>query len=201
MTRARARALAQALLLHQDDVPGFAATKDQGSDRPPTPSDAAVDRCSGAVPTTRALVNADSENFLADTDLGVQGVASNVQVMPSRRLATRDMASIDKIEGCLRRYPQAALVPTRSGPARIRSVAVLPVRAPGTNGGNGLRMAMTMDVHGVTLEVYLDALGFVIGQTEVNLATWGVGRPFPAAGEHQLYSLLLRRGIEYLGGV
>jgi hypothetical protein len=65
--------------------------------------------------------------------------------------------------------------------------------APGTTGSYGWRAIAAFTVQGIRIQVYLDMLGFVDGPAQVTLFSSGVLRPFPAAVQERLFSLLLAR--------
>lgn len=65
--------------------------------------------------------------------------------------------------------------------------------APGTAGGFGWRISTTIVGHRIAIPFYMDVLGFVYGPSEVALLTFGLPRPFPAAIEQRLFTLLVER--------
>lgn len=124
-------------------------------------------------------------------------VNSEVSVARTSALAAKELATIrsSHFRACLTRYLNL-LFGEQDRPGTVVgpiSIVQGTPPAPGANGSFGWRITATITTRGVKLPFYQDMLGFVYGSAEISLVSSGALRPFPAAVEQQLFSLLLER--------
>ena len=112
-------------------------------------------------------------------------------------MAARELAAIRSahVRGCFAHYLGLLLKGQHYGGASVGPVSVASGTppAPGTAGGFGWRLTATLTIRGLAVPFYLDILGFVYGPATVSLFSSGAVRPFPAAAEQRLFTLLLHR--------
>jgi hypothetical protein len=196
-TKAGALAFAQAVNLTAADVPeGRVSQKERGS--------ASGDRresehCVGALLNQRRLAEVGSAQFLRGHELETEWISSDVTVATSVGAADRLLATLQRpeVRHCLAHVMTRSLGRTSIHNAYWGPVAVyaLPVKAPGSNGRIGLRIAMTVKIpaNEVTLPVYVDVLGFAWGSAEIALTATSLTQPVPASVENQLLATLVAR--------
>lgn len=148
-----------------------------------------------------AIAQKSSPSFQLKRGLVNLGVSSEVSVEPSAAQAVKGLTVIRSahVRGCFSRYlslifKSQKLSGATAGPVTIQSGDP---PAPGTSGGFGWRVTASFKVRGITVPIYLDFLGFVDGQSEVTILSSGLLRPFPAAVQQQLFSLLISRAKEH----
>ena len=198
LARRRALAFASAVNLTASDVPPFTpSSQNESSSRSEQQAERQLRRCAGPVASARGLAEVSSKNFQLKRDVLQLGVSSEVDVAPSSAQAAKNLAAIRSahVRSCFSRYLGGLF----KGP-QFAGGAVSPVSiesgtppAPGTTGSFGWRAVAAFTVQGVTVHLYLDMLGFVDGPAQVTLFSSGVLRPFPAAVQERLFSLLLVR--------
>ena len=198
LARRRALAFANAVNLTASDVPPFtASSQNESSSRSEQQAERQLRRCAGPVASSRGLAEVSSKNFQLKRDVLQLGVSSEVDVAPSSAQAAKNLAAIRSahVRSCFSRYLEELF----KGP-QFAGGAVSPVSiesgtppAPGTTGSFGWRAIAAFTVQGITVHLYLDMLGFVDGPAQVTLFSSGVLRPFPAAVQERLFSLLLVR--------
>ena len=198
LARRRALAFANAVNLTASDVPPFtASSQNESSSRSEQQAERQLRRCAGPVASARGLAEVSSKNFQLKHDVLQLSVSSEVDVAPSSAQAAQNLAAIRSahVRSCFSRYLEELF----KGP-QFAGGAVSPVSiesgtppAPGTTGSFGWRAIAAFTVQGVTVHLYLDMLGFVDGPAQVTLFSSGVLRPFPAAVQERLFSLLLVR--------
>ena len=198
LARRRALAFANAVNLTASDVPRFTpSSQNESSSRSEQQAERQLRRCAGPVASSRGLAEVSSKNFQLKRDVLQLGVSSEVDVAPSSAQAAKNLAAIRSahVRSCFSRYLEELF----KGP-QFAGGAVGPVSiesgtppAPGTTGSFGWRAIAAFTVQGITVHLYLDMLGFVDGPAQVTLFSSGVLRPFPAAVQERLFSLLLVR--------
>jgi hypothetical protein len=199
VTLARARAYARAVNLTAADVPGF--TPGERHERN-SPAERRLERemlrCTGVTGTSKGVLEESSKSFELKRGVINFSVGSEVSVQPSAAQAERirEAVASSHVRSCFSRYLEQLLESEKlpagasAGPVTIQSGTP---PAPGASGGFGWRVTASFDVHGVKLPFYFDILGFVDGPSEVTLMSSGVLRPFPAAAQQHLFTLLLSR--------
>ena len=198
LARRRALAFANAVNLTASDVPPFTpSSQNESSSRSEQQAERQLRRCAGPVASSRGLAEVSSKNFQLKRDVLQLGVSSEVDVASSSAQAAKNLAAIRSahVRSCFSRYLEELF----KGP-QFAGGAVGPVSiesgtppAPGTTGSFGWRAIAAFTVQGITVHLYLDMLGFVDGPAQVTLFSSGVLRPFPAAVQERLFSLLLVR--------
>jgi hypothetical protein len=198
LTRRRALAFAQAVNLTPSDVPPFTpSSRNESSSPQEQHAERQLRRCAGPVASARGLAEVRSKNFELKRDVLQLGVSSEVDVAPGSAQAAKNLAAIRSahVRSCFSRYLQELF----KGP-QFAGGAVGPVTiesgtppAPGATGSFGWRATAAFTVQSIRVHVYLDVLGFVDGPAQVTLFSYGVLRPFPAALQERLFSLLLVR--------
>jgi len=197
-TRPQALAFAGAVNLTAADLPGFTSSSGRESK---TPQEARAERqmlrCTGSLGSGNGLAEVSSKNFELKRDILELGVSSEVSVLQTAALADTQVKAIrsDRVRECFTRYLAQLLGDRRFGGATLSPVSIQSGTppAPGTGGSFGWRVTAALEVHRVRLPFYMDILGFVYGPARVTLFSSGALRPFPAAIQQQLFSLLLAR--------
>jgi hypothetical protein len=198
LTRRRALAFAHAVNLTASDVPPFTpSSRNESSSPSEQQAERQLRRCIGPAAPARGLAEVSSKNFELKQDVLQLGVSSEVDVARSSADAAQNLAAIRSahVRSCFRRYLEELF----KGP-QFAGGAVSPVTiesgtppAPGTTGSFGWRATAAFTVQSIGVHLYLDVLGFVDGPAQVTLFSFGVLRPFPAALQERLFSLLLVR--------
>jgi hypothetical protein len=149
------------------------------------------------VASARGLAEVSSKNFELKRDVLQLGVSSEVDVAPSSAQAAQNLAAIRSahVRNCFSRYLEQLFKGPQFAGGSVSPVSIQSGTppAPGTTGSYGWRAIAAFTVQGVRVQVYLDMLGFVDGPAQVTLFSSGVLRPFPAAVQERLFSLLLVR--------
>jgi hypothetical protein len=202
VTHLRALAFAAAVNLTSADVPGFTtAAEHKRRSSGEQQLEREMLQCAGLGDSGEAIAQKSSQSFQLKRGLVNLGVSSEVSVEPSAAQAVKGLTVIRSahVRGCFSRYlslifKSQQLSGATAGPVTIQSGNP---PAPGTSGGFGWRVTASFKVRGITVPIYLDFLGFVDGQSEVTLLSSGLLRPFPAAVQQQLFSLLISRAQEH----
>jgi hypothetical protein len=190
VTRAQAHAVARAINLTGNDVPGFKA-----SPIPPRVF-SQTGRCPGELPPSHWLAFAHSDAFERGAGDSFLEVNSAAAVLPTAQLARRDLAALSGKRG--RQCFATAVKRSFAGSAfKLLRLSIKPRPAPAP-GGVGLRFALRLSRAGTVSIEYADALLFVRNQVSVALDTAAIGRPFPAALERQLSEALVARAARYV---
>ncbi len=199
LTKAQSQVFARAVNLRATDVPGFHVSSAHEHE-PETPAEKRLKpelrRCFGSAGETKALIESGSRKFERSASIVSQSVNSEVTVGRTA-LTAKELGAIrsGRLPACLSHYFDLLLKSQR-----LHGVTIGPVSsregsppAPGMTGSFGLRFTATITLRGIHLPFYVDILGFADGPAEVSLSTFGLPRPFPAALEERLFSLLVER--------
>ena len=198
-TRARALAFARAVNLTQADLPGFTATEQHASS---SARERQLERqmlsCTGlSGGGKKIIVEQGSKDFRYKRQIVDLSVSSEVSVAASAADAASMLKALHSahIRSCFSGYLTHVLQGEHVSGATSGGVTIQSGTppAPGTSGSFGWRVTATFIVHGIKLPIYLDFLGFVDGPSEVTLLSSGLLRPFPAAAQQHLFTLLLAR--------
>jgi len=197
-TKAQAVAFARSVNLTAADVPGFKVSSEHEHE---TAAEKRLEhemlRCVGALGADHGIVEVSSKDFGRDTNMADESVQSEVSVARTPELAAKELAVIRSphVRVCLSHYLDLLFKSQKYRGATFSPVSISQGTppAPGATGSFAWRVTTTITLHSVTTPVYMDILGFVDGPAEVSLFTTGVPRPFPAATEERLFSLLLTR--------
>jgi hypothetical protein len=197
-THAQAAAFASAVNLKAADVPGFAPSSKQPAESSRERSlQRELQRCAGPLPFGGGVLDAQSPAFKLKQNVVDLSVSSEVAVARTGALASRAIAALNapRVRRCFSHYLDLLL----SG-QRYRGAVPLPVSiltgtppAPGASASFGWRVTASFVLKGFKVSLYSDILGFVLGPARVTLVSSGALRPFPAAIQQRLYSLLLAR--------
>jgi len=198
LPKQRGLAFARAVNLTSADVPGFSVSpKHERGSSEEKRLEHEVLRCVGAQGSGKGLAEASSQQYELKRGIIDLGVSSEVAIAQTSALAAGELAAIRSahVRGCFSRYLDQLFKSERFGGAIVSPVSIASGTppAPGTAGGYGWRVTATFSVQGVKVSLYLDILGFVYGPARVTLFSSGVLRPFPAAIQQGLFSLLLFR--------
>jgi len=197
-TKVQAIAFAHAVNLTAADVPGFKVSSEHEHE---TAAEKRLEhemlRCVGALGSHHGIVEMGSKEFERETNTGDESVQSAVSVARTPALAAKELAAIRSphVRACLAHYLDLLFKSHRYHGATVSPVSISQGTppAPGATGSFAWRITTTITLHSVTIPIYIDIFGFVDGPAEVSLFTAGVPRPFPAATEERLFSLLLTR--------
>jgi len=203
LTEARARSFANAVNLTAADLPGFTAAPrtaehESAAERA---SGLRFQRCIGGRPG--ALNGSGELSSPQFTRRGlVQATASSsVSFFASAAVGPQELKLLRSAHArsCLASFLDERFAGKRYGRVVIRRVSIAHGVPPavGTTGGFAWRIRAEVQVRGVVVPFYLDILGFIYGPAEVRLLSSSLVVPFPAAGEEQLYRLLVARATTH----
>jgi len=151
----------------------------------------------GIVEGSHGVVEMGSKEFGRETNTGDESVQSEVTVARTPALAAKELAAIRSahVRACLSHYLDLLFKSPKYHGSTVSPVSISQATppAPGATGSFAWRITTTITLHSITIPIYIDIFGFVEGSAEVSLFTAGVPRPFPAATEERLFSLLLTR--------
>jgi hypothetical protein len=198
LTKQQALAFAHAVNLTSADVPGFGVSSRHGGE---TPAEKRLERemlrCAGTQGSGKGLAEVSSKDFEIKRGILDLGVSSEVGVAQTAALAARELAAIRSahVRGCFSHFLDLIFKGKRFSGAIVSPVSIASGTppAPGTAGSFGWRITATFTVQRVRVSLYVDILGFVYGPASVTLFSSSLVRPFPAAIQQRLFSLLLAR--------
>lgn len=197
-TRAEAAAFASAVNITSADVPGFAASAGRQSE---TSRERSLQRqlhqCAGSLPFGGGVLEVQSPVFKLKQDVLDLSVSSEVAVARTSTQASGAIAALNapRVRRCFSHYLNLLLTPEHLRGAVPEPVSIVTGTppAPGANGSFGWRITASFRLDQVRVSLYSDILGFVLGPARVTLVSSGALRPFPAAVQERLYSVLLAR--------
>jgi hypothetical protein len=197
--KTQALAFARAVNLTAADVPGFKSSAEHHSETSTEKRRAReLQSCTGAgLEAGESVVQESSPDFKLERGILDLSVNSEVSVARTTALAAKELATVrsSHFRACLTQYlDQLFKAQDRPG-TTVGPISIVQGTppAPGAAGSFGWRITATITARGVKLPFYQDMLGFVYGSAEISLVSSGALRPFPAAIEQQLFSLLLKR--------
>ncbi len=206
--KTQALAFANAVNLTAADVPGFKASSAHEHEHE-TPAEKRLDHelqhCTGgSLKSSNGLAEVSSKDFklehgILDLSVSSEVSVSSVAPTPSQTSKELEASRSDHVRECLSHYLNLLFKGQKYQGATVSPVSISQGTppAPGTSGSFGWRITVAITVHGIKLPFYLDILGFVYSRAEVSLLSSGVLRPFPAATQEQLFSLLLTRAKKH----
>lgn len=206
ITRSHALEVAKAINLRQSDLPSSQQTADPFGARQRT-LDAQLEECIGAgVPDSEAFAIVNSPSFVTAGSQPAT-IGSQVKVMPSAALASRDAAAGLDHRGlaCATSQLSALVRPSLAKNEKISGAGAvfLPRLAIGGLHVIGARIRVMIRVTRggsvVTVPLYADSLQFVDGQLEVNFEQEQGGEKPSAALEDRLLAVLVKRTRAALG--
>jgi hypothetical protein len=198
LSKAQANAFARAVNLTAADVPGFRVSSEGHEHETAAEKRLKHEmlRCTGGVGGERGLVELSSGSFERETRALYASVSSEVSVARTTAVAAKELAEIRgaRVRGCLSRYLDLLFRASKfHGAVGPVSIAQGDPPAPGATGTFGWRISTAIAFRGIRVPFYMDILGFVYGPAEVTLVSSGLLRPFPAAAQQRLFSLLVKR--------
>jgi hypothetical protein len=194
-TRSQALSFARAVNLIAADIPE--AKPSRQKKRRPDPVE--HPRCEGSVGRGPKVAEVESLRLIRGSELETEEITSSVTVRPDAAAAAKDLLWLQSrgARECI-----AHVLSRRFGGKTIKeahwgrfTVSSLPARAPGATGTVGFRIATTLSfpVSEVSVPLYVDVLGFIIGPAEVSLSALSATQPVPPETEQRLLTLLLTR--------
>jgi hypothetical protein len=154
-------------------------------------------RCAGSVGTHDDLAEVSSVDFELKHGILNLSVDSEVGVARTSAIAASRLAAIRgaHLRACFSQYLDRLFKSQDFAGALVSPVSIQSGTPPalGTTGSFGWRVTASFSLRRLRVPFYLDLLGFVDGPAQVTLLSFGLLRPFPAAIQQQLFSLLLRR--------
>lgn len=199
LTGASAEKLAQGLNLQASDLPGFtASSKHDHETLDEKKLDHKLARCMGArAAAGDTLAEASSKSFERQYQVIHLSVSSSVSIMASPAQAAGELKAIrsDRARVCLTSFMRELLAKQAKGgaSAKLVSISLGTPSAPGASGTFAWRVTANFTLHEVKIPFYIEMVGFVHGQDEVQLLSFGLPVPFPAGAEQELFSLLVAR--------
>jgi hypothetical protein len=200
-SQAQAVAFARAVNLTSLDLPGFTVSTARETE---TAQEKRLQHsmlaCAGSGGSGKGFAAESSKNFELKQQILDLGVSSEVSVADNPAVAAGELAAIrsSRVKGCFTRYLTQLFKGRQFGGGTVKGISIASGTppAPGTAGGFGWRVTVPLAVHNLRVAFYLDILGFVDRSARVTLFSSGALRPFPAAIQQQLFSLLLNRAKE-----
>lgn len=219
LAKVRASDYARAVNLRASDVPYFEPIPDEDEEDPEEARkhDRELMRCVGVEEDPEPLAEVKSPEFGTDSPGELLRVASTVEVGADAERAARELKLIRsrRAERCLQRVYASAIEEEESSTAEVSDVSVSRVRFPAADIEDGFayRFAASVTVHrstseltayrpaaepnaSLTVRIYLDILGFVVGPASVSLTATGVPTPVSRTLEHNLLRVLHERATE-----
>lgn len=197
-THAQAAAFANAVNLKPADVPGFAPSSNHQAESSRERSlQRQLQRCAGPLPSGGGVLEAQSPSFKLKQDVLDLSVSSEVAVARTGAVASSALSALNapRVRRCFSHYLNLLLAgqPYRGAVPKPVSILTGTPPAPGASASFGWRVTVSFILKGITVSLYSDILGFVLGPARVTLVSSGSLRPFPATIQQRLYSLLLAR--------
>jgi hypothetical protein len=197
--KTQALAFARAVNLTLADVSGFKpSTEHHGETGTEKRRQRELQSCTGTgLQAGDSIAQESSPDFKLERGILDLSVNSEVSVARTPALAAKELATIRSghFRACLTKYLNLLFGEQDRPGTSVGPISIVQGTppAPGASGSFGWRITATITARGVKLPFFQDMLGFVYGSAEVSLVSSGALRPFPAAVEQQLFSLLLER--------
>ena len=219
LAKVRASDYARAVNLRASDVPYFEPIPDEDEEDPEAARrhDRELMRCVGVEEDPEPLAEVKSPEFGTDSPGELLRVASAVEVGADPERAARELKLIRsrRAERCLQRVYASAIEEEESSTAEVSDASVSRVRfpAPDIEGGFAYRFSASVTVHrstseltayrlatesdaSLTVKVYVDIIGFLVGPASVSLTATGAPTPVSRTLEHNLLRVLHERATE-----
>ncbi len=197
--KTQALAFAHAVNLTAADVPGFKPTTEHHSETAiEKRRERELQGCAGVgLEAGQSVTQESSPDFKLEHGILDLSVNSEVSVARTPALAAKELATIrsSHFRACLTKYLDLLFGEQDRPGTTVGPISIVQGTppAPGASGSFGWRITATITARGIKLPFYQDMLGFVYGSAEISLVSSGALRPFPAAVEQQLFTLLLDR--------
>jgi len=195
LTAARAEAFARAVNLIPVDVPG--SHRSARSPSLQSQKEEVAGECADS--PAAAVGGGRSAKLDRGSELETESVSSSVVVMGSAAAARRDLAYADSRAGlaCYTELLRRRLVGESSATVHIGRVSVTPLRigrVPRPQ-ASGLRIEAQISgvKSGLTIGLFVDALGFDYGPAEIQLYATSFAQPIAARTEEDLLALMAAR--------
>ena len=191
LTKAQAETFARRVNLRASDVPGFKASA--GHVEHTSAEERRLERemlhCAGSSGSNDALAEMGSREFQRQS----RHLQSDGELERNRRPLLRERSSgtcrdpgrpRESVSDPLHR---TLLHSQRFGNARVGPVSAAQGSppAPGATGSFGWRFTTTIDIRRLGIPLYIDLLGFVYGQSNVTLMSFGLPEPVEASIEER----------------
>jgi hypothetical protein len=219
LAKVRASDYARAVNLRASDVPYFGPIPEDEEEDPKEAQkhDRELMKCVGVREDPEPLAEVKSPEFGTDSPGELLRVASTVEVGADAERAMRELRLIRsrRAERCLQRVYASAIEEDESSTAEVRDVSVSRARFPAADIEDGFayRFSASVTVHpstsqlsayrpaaepnaSVTVRIYVDIIGFVVGPASVTLTATGVPTPVSRTLEHNLLRVLHERATE-----
>jgi hypothetical protein len=204
ITRADAFAVASAIGVRHADVPRLKQQSNPMTAKE-TAQSAQLTACLGGVPESEALANTQSPNFINSS--GTSGtLSSGTEILPSTALVAEDFNAITGPHGlpCLLKQLRQELVGKPPKGETVSSHAGrLAAIVSGADHAFADRFTVIVTVTRKTttliLPLYVDLIGFTLGQAEVSLTVEAVGAKPSASLERRLAAVLVARARASIG--
>jgi hypothetical protein len=198
LSRANAQAYIEAVNLTAADVPGFDVSSSKKESESPAEKrfKRKLEQCVHPI-SSKPVAEGSSPEFSRELGLVREGVQSEVTVAQSPQAAARELALIRsrRARSCVLRY-FGLLVKAQQRPGSSFGHVSLVQRtppAPGADGSFAWRISVQITIRRVTVPLYFDVFGFILGANEVSMFASGLPLPFPPRDEANLFALLLER--------
>jgi hypothetical protein len=197
-SKAAATSAANQINLRPADLPHSTAT--------PNPNttgalDSQLASCAGTSPPGAAIVNLNSPSLDVGTGLQQQSFSSNVKVLPSKAIVTKDLAAIQsgKAQACIKSLLPKAIAQSASSRVKFSGVTITPLSTSvsGADGSYGYRLTVSAAATGQRLTIMVDEFGAAVGRIELTLNDFGIGTPASSATESKLLSTLVSRAVAH----
>jgi hypothetical protein len=204
-TKAQATAYAHAVNLRSGDLPGMNVTEAEHEVAPETST--AVQSCDGIANLAQPIVKVDSVSFAGVSGSEHEQISSNVEVMPTPRLAAQKNAAEQSARAisCAERLLLPKLSALNGSRVHFGHATItrLSDPLPGVPGAVGIRIAAPIlgvpaAIEPVQPTFYIDAFAFLSGTAEVSLAATAFPNPTPKQTETRLLDLLHSRATQPL---
>jgi hypothetical protein len=219
LAKVRASDYARAVNLRASDVPYFEPIPDEDEEDSEENErrDRELMRCVGIEEDPDPLAEVKSPEFGTESPGELLRVASTVEVGADAERAAQELKLIRsrRAEHCLQRVYASAIEEEESSTAEVSDASVTRLRfpAPDIEDGFAYRFSASVTVHpstseltayrpaadpdaSVTVRIYLDFIGFVVGPASVSLTATGAPTPVSRTLEHNLLRVLHERATE-----
>lgn len=205
VTRAQARAVANAISLRHSDLPSLTQTNN-----PVTPQQLQVENkaiaCAGAVPLSKAFANTQSPLFQSSGTAPV-AVNSGTEILPSTALVAKDFAATERPHAlrCLLSEVETGLKGGLPTTDKLANASAVRLPSVVTGMADSLAIRCTIDIRvaqggtTVSVPVYADEIEFTDGQAEVSLVLNTTVTAPSSSLERRLASVLVARARAALG--
>jgi hypothetical protein len=157
--------------------------------------------CAGTSPPGAAIVNLNSPSLDVGTGLQQQSFSSNVKVLPSKAVVSKDLTAIQtaKAQACIKSLLPKAIGQSASSQVKFSGVKIMPLSpsVSGADGTFGYRLKVSAAAGAQRLSIIVDEFGAAVGRIELTLNDFGIGTPVSAATESKLLSTLVSRAVAH----